>query len=194
MRSPGRFALAASFAAILIATAAVPVLAQGKGGTAGSGEKAPYIADHTFLVTAAIAGLEQVRLARLAVLNAVNPDVKSFAQKVIDDYGKANDQLRQLAASKGVKDLPAHPDPSTQALFDKLDKIGGEDFDVVYIRQAAEDHRAAVALFANEELNGADADVKHYAATFLPTLRDALTTAQHLEDRIAGRSSSSPSQ
>jgi len=194
MRSPGSFALAASFAATLIATAGVPVLAQGKEGTAGTGEKPHYIADHTFLVTAATAGLEQVRLARLADHNATHPDVNSFAKKVIDDYVKANDQLRQLAASKGVKDLPAHPDPSTQALFDKLDKIGGEDFDVVYIRQAAEDLRAAVALFANEELNGADADVKHYAAAFLPTLRDALTTAQHLEDRIAGRSSRSPGQ
>jgi putative membrane protein len=194
MRSPGRFALAASFAAILIATAAVPVLAQGKGGTAGSGEKAPYIADHTFLVTAAIAGLEQVRLARLAVLNTVNPDVKSLAQKVIDDFGKASDQLRQLAASKGVKDLPAHPDPSTQALFDKLDKVGGDDFDVEYVRHAVEGQRAAVTLFANEALHGADADVKHYATTFLPALRDALSTAQHLEERIAGRSPRSPSQ
>src|ERR1700726_506084 len=111
MRSPGRFELAASFA-ILIATAAVPVLAQGKGSTAGTGEKAHYIADHTFLVTAAVAGIEQVRLARLAVLKAANPDVKSFAQKVVDDFGKVNDQLRQLAASKGVKDLPSHPDRS----------------------------------------------------------------------------------
>jgi putative membrane protein len=193
MRSPGRFARAASCAAILIA-AAVPVLAQGKGGGAGTGDKAHYVADHTFLASAAVAGLEQVRLARLAVLDATHPDVKSFAQKVIDDYGKANDQLRQLAASKGVKDLPAHPDPSTQALFDKLDKIGGEHFDIVYIRQAAADQRAAVALFANEELNGADADVKHYAATMLAALRDDLTTAQHLEDRIAGRSSRSPGQ
>jgi len=193
MRNPGRLALAASFAAILIA-AAVPVLAQGKGGAAGTGEKAPYIADHTFLVTAATTGLEQVRLARLAALNTVNPDVKSLAQKVIDDFGKANDQLRQLAASKGVKDLPAHPDPSTQALFDKLDKVGGDDFDVVYVRHAVEGQRAAVTLFANEALHGADADVKHYAASFLPALREALTTAQHLEERIAGRSSRSPSQ
>lgn len=193
MRSPGRFVLAASFAAILIA-AAVPVLAQGKAGTAGTSEKPQYIADHTFLVTVATAGLEQVRLARLAVLNATHPEVKSFAQKVIDDYGKANEQLRQLAASKGAKDLPAHPDPSTQALFDKLDKIGGENFDIVYIRQAAEDQRAAVTLFANEALNGTDADVKHYAAAILPALRDALTMAQHLDDKIAGRSSRSPGQ
>jgi len=191
MRSPGRFVLLASLAAILAATAAAPVLAQAKGGAASAGEK-HYIADRTFLLTAATAALEQVRLARLALLRASDPGVKSFAQKVVDDFGKADDQLRQLAASKGVKDLPTHTDQSTKALFVRLDKLAGANFDVEYIRQVVEDQQTAAAQFRNEAQNGADADVKHFAATFLPTLRDALSTGQGIENRIAERSPTGP--
>jgi len=194
MRSPGRFALLASLAAILAATAAAPVLAQAKGGAASAGEKPHYIADRTFLLTAATGALEQVRLARLAVLRASDPGVKSFAQKVVDDFGKADGQLRQLAASKGVKDLPTHPDQSTKALFVRFDKLAGANFDVEYIRQVVEDQQAAAAQFSNEAQNGADADVKHFAATFLPTLRDALSMGQGLENRIAGRAPTGPGQ
>jgi putative membrane protein len=186
MRSPGRTALAASFAVVLIATATTPILAQAKGGGGGT---AVYVPDHTFLVNAATSGLEQVRLGRLAVLKAKNAGVKSLAQKLVDDYGKANDQLRQLASSKGAKDLPSYPDRSTQAVFDSLEKLAGDDFDVAYIHRAVASQVSNVALFDREAQNGTDADLRQFAASAVAGLRDDLSTAQDLENKIAGRSS-----
>ena len=191
MRSSSRWALAAGLAVVLIAAAAPSILAQGKGASQGKGSTAApaaYVPDHTFLVNAATAGLEQVRLARLAVVRAANPDVKSFAQKLLDERGKANDQLRQLASGKGVKDLPSHPDRSTQAVFASLDKRSGDNFDVSYIQQTVADLVSDVAQFDGEAQNGADADLRKFAASVLPVLRERLRTAQNIESKIAGRS------
>jgi putative membrane protein len=189
MRSSSRWALAAGIAVVTIAVGAPSILAQGK----GSAPAPPaYVPDHTFLLNAATAGLEQVRLARLAVLRAANPDVKGFAQRLVDERGKANDQLRQLASGKGVKDLPAHPDRSTQALFDSLDKRSGDNFDVSYIQQTVADMVSDVAQFDAEAQNGADADLRKFAASVLPALRERLRTAQAIESKIAGRSNREP--
>jgi putative membrane protein len=124
-----------------------------------------------------------------AVLKAKNAGVKRLAQKLVDDYSKANDQLRQLAASKGAKDLPSYPGRSTQALFDHLDKFSGDDFDVPYVRRVVADQVSSVALFDREAQNGTDADLRQFAASALAGLRDDLSTAQDLEGKIAGRSS-----
>ncbi|HEV3074576.1 MAG TPA: DUF4142 domain-containing protein [Thermoanaerobaculia bacterium] len=189
MRSSSRWALAAGLAVVLIAAAAPSsILAQGK----GSNPAPAYVPDHTFLVDAATTGLEEVRLAGLARVRAANPEVKSFAQKLFDERGKANDQLRQLATGKGVKDLPSHPDRSTQALFDSLGKRGGDNFDVSYIQQAVADLGGDVAQFDREAQNGADADLRQYAASVLPVLRERLRAAQGLASKIAGRSNREP--
>jgi putative membrane protein len=181
MRSSSRWALAAGFAVALIAAAAPAILAQDKGGTAA---QATYVPDHAFLVTAATAGLEEVTLAKLAVLKATSPDVKSFAQKLADERVKANDQLRQLAVSKGVKDLPSQPDRSTQVVFDQLSQRVGEAFDASYMQRVVEDSLGNVAQFDNEAQHGADADVRQFAANVLPSLREGLRTAQSLSSKI----------
>ena len=195
MRSSSRWALAAGLAVVLSVAAAPSIFAQGKGGTQGKGSTgapAAYVPDHTFQVNAATAGLEQVRLARLAILRAANADVKSFAQKLLDERARANDQLRQLASGKGVKDLPSHPDRSTQAVFDSLDKRSGDNFDVSYIQQTVANLVSDVAQFDSEAQNGADADLRKYAASVLPVLRERLRTAQNIESKIAGRSNREP--
>jgi len=181
MRSPGKSAFVASFAVLV---AAAPLLAQG-----AQGKAAPHVADRTFLLGAASAGLEQVRLGRLALLKAANADVKSLAQQLVDGHSKINDQLRQLAASKGLGGIQAHPDRSTQRVYDQFDKLSGDDFDVAYVQRLVEDHLHEVAEFANAAQRAADADVRQFAASALPSLQDDLKTAKALESEIAGRAS-----
>jgi putative membrane protein len=47
-------------------------------------------------------GLQEVELGNLAPDESSNADVKNLAQRMVADHSKANDQLRQLAAQKGI--------------------------------------------------------------------------------------------
>jgi putative membrane protein len=58
---------------------------------------------------AAMGGMAEVQLGKLAAEKATNPDVKQFGQRMVDDHGKANDELK-TAASKESIDLPASLD------------------------------------------------------------------------------------
>ena len=64
--------------------------------------------DRAFMTKAAQGGLAEVELGRIAAQRATDPQVKQFAQRMVDDHGKANDKLKQVATSKNLT-LPTDP-------------------------------------------------------------------------------------
>lgn len=59
-------------------------------------------ADRRFVNEAAEGGMAEVMHGRLAVERASNDEVKNFAQQMIDDHTKANQELMQLATTRGI--------------------------------------------------------------------------------------------
>src|SRR5262245_37184740 len=55
--------------------------------------------DHQFVMEAAMGGMTEVELSKLAVEKATNARVKTFGQQMVTDHGKANDELKTLASS-----------------------------------------------------------------------------------------------
>jgi putative membrane protein len=58
--------------------------------------------DKKFIMEAAHGGMMEVELGKIAAQKATSDEVKQFAQRMVDDHSKANDELMQLASSKGV--------------------------------------------------------------------------------------------
>lgn len=58
--------------------------------------------DEKFVRDAARGGQMEVHMGKLGVQKAQNEQVKQFAQKLIDDHTKANQELKQIASSKGI--------------------------------------------------------------------------------------------
>ena len=141
--------------------------------------KASASADSAFMHTAAMGGMAEVELGKLGVANAMSSDVKQFAQRMVDDHSKANDELKALAAQKSVK-LPAELDAKHKALQDKLAKQKGAAFDAAYMSEMVSDHNTDVALFQKESKSGKDADTKAWAAKTLPTLQEHQKMAKEI--------------
>jgi putative membrane protein len=140
-------------------------------------------ADSAFVTKAAQGGLAEVKLGQLATQKASSQDVKSFAQQMVDDHGKANDELKQLASSKGVT-VPADVDAKHQATHDRLSKLSGAEFDRAYMQQMVTDHRETVNDFRRESKGGSDSDVKAWAAKTLPTLEHHLQMAESTAAKV----------
>ena len=58
--------------------------------------------DHNFLMDAAMGGLMEVELGRIAAQKGMSESVKQFGQRMVDDHSKANTELMTLASSKGM--------------------------------------------------------------------------------------------
>lgn len=137
----------------------------------------PSSSDQTFVKKAAEGGMAQVELGKLAADKASSPDVKQFGQKMVDDHGKANDQLKGLAQSKNIT-LPTELSAKDKALHDRLSKLSGPAFDRAYMRAMVTGHTKDVNEFRTESKSGADADVKAWASNTLPTLETHLKMAK----------------
>jgi putative membrane protein len=139
--------------------------------------------DQSFLNEAAAGGLAEVELGQLAADRSSNPEVKKFAERMVTDHGKANDQLKEIAAQKGI-DLPAEPSAKHKVTKERLSKLSGDEFDKAYMSNMLSDHKKDVAAFRKESTEGKDPQLKEFAAKALPTLEDHLKEAESISPKL----------
>jgi putative membrane protein len=166
--------------AVVLAMSAAPIAQRSQAKSTNAGASA----DTTFVTKAARGGMAEVELGKLATEKASSPDVKEFGQKMVDDHGKANDELKSLAQSKNIT-LPADLSAADKAKHDRLSKLSGEAFDRAYMREMLNDHRTDVNEFRHESQAGRDADIKSWASKTLPTLEGHLKMAQDTNKAVA---------
>ena len=140
----------------------------------------------SFATKAAVGGLAEVQMGQLASDKATDPDVKTFAQRMVTDHTKANDELQQLATTKNWT-LPSGLDAKHRAVKARLDRATGAAFDRAYMNAMVADHNADVAMFRAYAKSGVDADLKTWAGTTLPTLEEHQKMAKETAAKL-GRS------
>lgn len=158
-------------------------------GTSGQSESSTMsVSDKKFVREAAIGGIAEVEMGELAAEKGSSSQVKQFGQRMVDDHSKANDQLKQIAASKGI-DLPTELDARHKAKKEMLSKLSGEQFDHAYMKDMVKDHTEDVAEFKKESTSGKDPDIKNFAAQTLPTLKEHLQQATSIAPKSGTRNS-----
>ena len=149
--------------------------------TAASGGSVSSLtpAEKEFIAQAGESGLAEVRQSEVAQQRAQNAGVKSFAQRMIADHGRGNQELQQLATTKGAV-LPTAINEQHQAAVSHLQGLEGAELDRMYMMHMADDHQKVVTLFENAERTVQDPDLKLWISKTLPLLREHLQHAQKL--------------
>jgi len=156
----------------------------GAKGSMGSSEKGSLDrSDRKFIEDAAVSGMAEVELGKLAQQKATDPQVKQFGEHMVQDHSKANDQLKQTASAKGVQ-IPTSLDKKHQGEMDKLQKLSGADFDRQYMQRMVSEHKKDVSEFEKAAKSAKDSEVKSFASQTLPTLQDHLKMAQSTHDSV----------
>jgi putative membrane protein len=140
-------------------------------------------ADSDFMMKAAQGGMAEVDMGNMASSKATNADVKKFGEHMVADHSKANDELKQLAATKGVT-LPATVSDEEKKDMDAMTAKEGKDFDKAYIDDMVKDHEKDVAEFEKASKEAKDADLKAWAAKTLPTLQKHLQMAKETQKKV----------
>jgi putative membrane protein len=159
-------------------------------GTEASRSSGQQSADHQFVMEAAQGGMAEVELGQLASQKAQSEQVKQFAQRMVTDHGKANDELKSLAQQKNIT-IPSTLDAKHKSKMDKFSKMSGAEFDRAYMQDMLQDHRKDVSDFRKESQSGKDPEVKAWAAKTLPTLEEHLRLAQSASGAVGTSGSKS---
>lgn len=142
--------------------------------------------DAEFAVEAADAGLLEVQLGTMALTKASSPEVKQFAQKMVDDHTSANNELKALAQQKNIT-LPTTMGNEHQRKYDNFNDKTGEDFDKEYIDQMVKDHKEAIDEFEDQAEEGNDPELKSWASSKLTALRHHLTEAERIQEALKNK-------
>jgi putative membrane protein len=135
-----------------------------------------------FVDKAGRAGAFEVEASKLAQQKATSGDVKSFANRMVDDHTRAANELKQAA---GGLTVPAEPSADQRAKIDALKGKSGADFDRSYASEVGvAAHEEAVALFEDYARNGTDASLKAFADKTVPTLREHLAMAKDMAGKV----------
>jgi len=70
--------------------------------------------DARFVQKAAQSGMAELRTAKMGAKNASSAAVRAFAEMLVKDHTKVNEQIKELAAAKGIKlDVDSSPEEET---------------------------------------------------------------------------------
>ncbi|MGE5646752.1 MAG: DUF4142 domain-containing protein [Acidobacteriota bacterium] len=133
--------------------------------------------DHAFLTRAAQASVAEVKLGQLAQERGSSEAVKHYGKQMVEDHSKSDEQLKQIASSKGMT-LPDTMSPKDQEVYDRLSKLSGSDFDRAYMNYARKSHKKNIAMYRRVSERGKDADIKTFAQNQLPTMEEHLREAE----------------
>lgn len=139
--------------------------------------------ERRFIEKAAVDGMAEVELGKLAEQRASNPKVKAFAQRMVQDHTKANQELMDLAKAKGVTP-PATLDREHRRDAEKLGKLEGAKFDREFMKHMVDDHKDAVQDFEKASRSAQDPQLKDFATRTLSTLQEHRQIAQTTYDAV----------
>jgi putative membrane protein len=111
-------------------------------GTGGTG--ADVKSDGEFVNDVAIMNLAEVELSRVALGKAIGGDIKSFAQRMIDDHNAAGNALKTAVSAHSIE-WPAQLDEKHKETVDGLTRKSGPDFDRDYAKAMVEGHQDLAA-------------------------------------------------
>jgi putative membrane protein len=139
--------------------------------------------DKTFMIKAAQGGMTEVQLGQLAAEKGSSQEIKDFGAKMVTDHGKANDELKSIASSKGIT-LSDKLDAKHQSMVDKMSAMSGPAFDKAYVAGMVKAHKMDDALFTKEASSGIDAEIKAFAGKTDEVVKMHLTMIQDIQSKM----------
>jgi putative membrane protein len=138
-----------------------------------------------FVDRAAAGGIAEIETSRLALEKSQSADIKAFANMMITDHGKANDELAALAKKNDIE----VPDTTTlvKQAKEKILEVRDESFDAAYANNQVKAHEDTIELFKKEANTVTDdkvkggTELKAFAQKMLPALEKHLDMAKKLQ-------------
>lgn len=140
----------------------------------------PYYLNKEFMSQAAQSDMTEIQSSRLALQRSQNRNVRSFANRMIQQHEQSTRILKQIASSKGVT-LPKYiSDQQDKSLLNQLSRLHGKNFDQAYMQGQVQAHQRTLAEFQKYQQYGQDPQLKAFANRIEPIVAQHLQMAQSM--------------
>ncbi|MDD4616982.1 MAG: DUF4142 domain-containing protein [Alphaproteobacteria bacterium] len=141
--------------------------------------------NRNFVRDASVGNLFEIMSSEMAVQRSQNPQVREFAQRMVDEHTAVGNQLKAItsAPNSGLPQPETSLDANHQKMMDALSQAA--DFDKQYVDQQATAHDSTIALFTDYTKKGTNDALKRFASDTLPTLQDHAQRVSSLKAALA---------
>jgi len=154
------------------------------------GSVAPKEAD--FARKACQSDVTEAEIGKLAASNTRSEAVRNLAKQVVAERTKAEKELSEIFARKGLRP-ESKLSRNFQNALDRLAVLRGRAFDQSFKQEMIDQNQAAIQIFEDQAAHGSDPDLKTFAQNHLPQLRAQLAAAEQLNLSASEAESPPPS-
>ena len=149
-------------------------------------------ADAAAMKQLAQANLNEIAGGKAAASKAQSPDVKKFAQKMVDDHTQMLNDLKTLARQKSVS-LPESGSLKDKAQMTMMERSSGAEFDKKYMEEMVKDHQKDLKEVQDLAAKTKDAQFKAALQKASGKIGEHLQLAQRIASSSAAGATSSSS-
>jgi putative membrane protein len=139
-------------------------------------------ADQAFLKSALEGSAAEVQLGQLAQQKSQSPDVKQYAERMVQVHTQLGQQITPIAKRLGVSE-PKGPSKKQKQEIARLEALSGPQFDEEYIKAMVRDHQRVVKDFKDEVQLAQDPNVKQVAQADIPVFEQHLQIIQQIAEK-----------
>jgi putative membrane protein len=176
------------------AQSAIPVVSLGASSSAsqpgGGGQLSDQ--DQTFMRQNAQTDLAEITSGPLAAQRGTTEAIRQTGQTLASDHQQALSELQGIAKTYSAV-LPTTPNATQQQEAEQLKSLTGTAFDQAYTTDEIKGHQLSIQQTQQETSSGSNAQVKQFAANYLPTAQKHLQMLQSLSNQASGSNQASPS-
>lgn len=137
--------------------------------------------DQAFMRHEIQASAYELDFARLGLARALRPEIRAYAETVINDHARYNEALRDLARSKDVP-LPPSMDRHGRQRLDRLGGTPDSAFDAAFLREARRINGDGIRALRAEASRTADPEIRAFAMRFLDVDKGHQSAARSLNN------------
>jgi putative membrane protein len=137
---------------------------------------------NVFMNEAALAGMMEIELGKLAGQKATNPKIKDYAKMIVKDHTKIAEKLKKLANDKKITLPTVLPQADLDHIAD-LQQMPVNEFEKHYMDMMVKDHIKALDLFKSATTSG-DTPLQDFAIGTLRKLEWHYKQAIAIESKI----------
>jgi putative membrane protein len=136
-----------------------------------------------FVPKAAASDMFEIAAAKLALKRSTNPEVKKFAQMMIDGHTKSTAGLKKALTDSGsTVALPTDLPDNLKGELDDLNKADAKDFDKKYADSQVDAHNDTLNIMQRYAQDGDVPALKAFAAQVAPVVQEHLNMAEGLKN------------
>lgn len=137
-----------------------------------------------FVAAAASSDQFEIQSSQMALQMSRNPQVRQFAQMMIDAHSRTTAELTQITQANGMAPPPPTPLPPQQAALDRLRAAGPGMFDAAYKQEQIAGHQETLSTMQNYAAQGDNQALRGFASRTAPIVAQHLQMAQSLPDAM----------